>query len=73
MVIEGLWGDPWAEGVFNDQWAGDYRVNLMLLDKQCKEFQDLFDRNATDFTYAPGPTSSKGPTSKEKSKAHTKK
>ncbi len=73
VVIEGLWGDPWAEGVFVDQWAGDYRVNLILLDKQYKEFQDLFDRNAKDFTYAPGPTSSKGPTSKEKAEAHTKK
>ncbi len=45
VVIEGLWGDPWAEPIFNDHWAENYRANLDIIDKYHKQSLQLFDRN----------------------------
>lgn len=45
VVFKDIWGELWAETVFNDKWAENYRVNLAILDKYYKMFLQLFDRN----------------------------
>lgn len=40
-----LWGGTWAETVFNNEWAEDYRINFAILDKYYKRLLQLFERN----------------------------